>query len=681
MATIIDSFIVTLGLDPKGFSEGQRQATESMRRMERQTDTSAKKIEDTSGRSLRLFLGGFGRQFDDINKNLDRLGTGSRRTGLNIEAGAKQGQYGLLALAAAGTAAYTAIKSVEGIYRSVTSTIADTAALGRTAEQVGVPLPWLSRLRTAAYQSTATPMEATDQDVRTLRSEIDNAQQHGIQSERLTRLLRLKVDYYNGSPDDVIQRIFAALPSHISGMPLHTAQAFTGLHPALTQFFHQGDARVNQAYDEASRVSATDAQTAAASKQDESLRKLTTAWTGLIRALQTAHPELEQITTKFYEWLVYTQNNKEALEKLGAVAEVVITGGIVIAIGGLVAAVRAGSAAMLATPLGRMLFIAWGVYEVARHTPSSLPTSGLGIGGPRLGGGTLLGGNPNDYDTRNIFQRGWDWLTGAPAPGAAAIPPGAGGGGGGRFGSGSAGGSGRRGSGGWGPYGAVAIDEMRKAGASEAFIQGAIANGLGEGGFASPWQKAWGGENSFGHWQLNAQGELPGYLSHEGATNPQDTRAQTRHLMRRAEELSPGITKSSDARAVTDTIATRFEKYQGAAPGQRYDLLQQAMGYTAGAVGGAGSANRAEYDAMVANWHEKGKPESFAQWSDRLGMVAAARAGQPNGASSVVNNHGDVPINQINIQTQATDALGIGKAIGSAIKHNIITFQSNTGLY
>lgn len=44
------------------------------------------------------------------------------------------------------------------------------------------------------------------------------------------------------------------------------------------------------------------------------------------------------------------------------------------------------------------------------------------------------------------------------------------------------------------------------------------------------------------------------------------------------------------------------------------------------------------------------------------------------------HNYGDVPISRIEVHTQATDALGIGGAIGNAVKNSLQTAQANTGL-
>ncbi len=142
----------------------------------------------------------------------------------------------------------------------------------------------------------------------------------------------------------------------------------------------------------------------------------------------------------------------------------------------------------------------------------------------------------------------------------------------------------RRGAGGSGTYAQIAIETARGAGASDAAIQGMMANGLGEGGFQESWKKAGGGENSFGHWQFNRNGELPGYLNFvkkEGG-DPTDTRLQTLYALKRANEVHPGFSQLTDAKTATDVFATRFERYKGAAPGQRYGLLTDAQRYMTG---------------------------------------------------------------------------------------------------
>jgi hypothetical protein len=150
------------------------------------------------------------------------------------------------------------------------------------------------------------------------------------------------------------------------------------------------------------------------------------------------------------------------------------------------------------------------------------------------------------------------------APGAAAAPA-----------------SGGGGAGGWGPLADPAIDALTKSGLSTAAVQGVMANGLGEGGFNDPWKKAGGGENSFGHWQFNQGGELPGYLAWaKDKGDPKDTALQAQYVAQRMNQLVPGFSQITDPKLATDLVALKFEKYRDAAPGQRYGYLadvQQAM--------------------------------------------------------------------------------------------------------
>lgn len=122
------------------------------------------------------------------------------------------------------------------------------------------------------------------------------------------------------------------------------------------------------------------------------------------------------------------------------------------------------------------------------------------------------------------------------------------------------------------PHVNEAVAEFKKAGWTQAAIEGALANGLAEGGFNEPWKQALSGERSFGHWQYYANGELPGFQRTAGSD--QSTAAQARYLISRMEELHPGYGRITDARQATDIVATKFERYQGAAPGQRYGHLE-----------------------------------------------------------------------------------------------------------
>jgi hypothetical protein len=149
-------------------------------------------------------------------------------------------------------------------------------------------------------------------------------------------------------------------------------------------------------------------------------------------------------------------------------------------------------------------------------------------------------------------------------------------------GGGERGTSGSSGALGWGEHAKTAIDTLKSLGWKDGAIQGVLANGLAEGGFKDPWVKAGGGENSRGHWQFYERGEMPGYLkwaANNGVTDPHSTVPQVQYLAKRMEEVHPGFGQIDNPYDATDIVGTRFERYKGAAPGQRYGHLATVQKY------------------------------------------------------------------------------------------------------
>lgn len=197
-------------------------------------------------------------------------------------------------------------------------------------------------------------------------------------------------------------------------------------------------------------------------------------------------------------------------------------------------------------------------------TSASSVASLIGGGGMSPGGGGGgAGGGFNPAGGRMVGRLG--------GMGGLSAPPGTGG------------------RGGWGQFASEAIKTMRDAGWTDEAIQGIMANGLGEGGFASQWRKAGGGENSFGHWQFNARGELPGYLQWlqtHGGGDPMATANQTKYVMYRMNQIMPGFGKLHDSRFATDLVQHKFERPSRDYPGMRYGFLSDAQRRMAG-LGGA----------------------------------------------------------------------------------------------
>ena len=318
MPTVIDTLIVQLGLDPTKFTQGQVQAVGQLRQFHAQVNQQA-------NQTARAFLSLL-RPMTQVQSGYNAVTQQSRRAGLAVQQGAKQGAYGLMALASAGAAAFAAIKSIQGAYQQFTSTIGRTDALNRVAQQTGVSAVWLNRLQNAAYVRTAAAPEQTAQSVYNLRQRIERLQAFGEWSDELEKLSILGIDFTKGTPDEILQRIFQTdLPKHLAGLSLPRAMAFgqsIGLSRELTQFL--ATRNVQQEMQQAAPFSMTPEQLEAASKMAEAVRRIETAFEGLLRALQTSHPEITQILDQFAEWLIKVQNSPQALQALGSAFEAVV---------------------------------------------------------------------------------------------------------------------------------------------------------------------------------------------------------------------------------------------------------------------------------------------------------------------------------------------------------------------
>ncbi len=137
-----------------------------------------------------------------------------------------------------------------------------------------------------------------------------------------------------------------------------------------------------------------------------------------------------------------------------------------------------------------------------------------------------------------------------------------------------------------GPHAQEAVSVFKQAGWSDAAIEGALHNGLAEGGFGTTWKPGDGG-TSFGHWQYHRGGELEGFQRFAGGDR--STAAQAKYLVQRMEEIRPGFGRISDPRQATNIIEAEFERprdvtgsrYRGpilAASGSDQDTVQQERG-------------------------------------------------------------------------------------------------------
>lgn len=371
MATVIDTLIIQLGLDPRQFNAGQRQALQQATQFQRQMTQQIANVL---------------RPITNTNQQLNSLSTNARRAGLALNAGARAGQSGFLALAAAGTAAYTAIKAVQGIYNQFTSTIDRTASLARAAQSAGVAPNYLSRLQVAAYSSrAAVPHEQTQSSVIALQRHFQNLPLGNVDQGRLRGLGMLGVNTTKlpgESEENFINRVLTQAADKLkevrdraeaknrgAGIPAaEAAGANAGFEAPFSRFLSGGGAAFRRSLGAAGGVAVRPEDAEAAERMAQAIRNLSEAWGGFLVKLQTANPQWTEWIDRLTKFLTEIQNSPGAMEKFGKAFEAVFAVSMVAALGIFVGAVKNASTALAANPLGRAILAAWAVKEMAERT-------------------------------------------------------------------------------------------------------------------------------------------------------------------------------------------------------------------------------------------------------------------------------------------------------------------------
>lgn len=580
----------------------------------------------------------------------------TRRTGFSMARNFDPAIAAVGEFASKALAAFAAVKTLQTGLKALGQEAAAGAQTNRAAYAANVNAGWLNRFQAAMFTLGNVNPATTQQGVMSVAAMVEHYRATGQIDERVLRAAQqAQVNLLELNSPEKIQNFFEHQLPRLMSRPGQTGagayelarlMGFEGLAPGLTK----GEGAVAAEMRRAARNTATDKELEQLELLQQSLNRFETAMRGLYDALIAANPELRFFVDVLTEIVGNAKNSASALKGISDVLKYIFE-------------------MVMLGPFGPAV---------------NALTRGL-LGGGTSGGGAAPRGSetapaqPAVPDHRSWWQRTKDWLSGTPAAATAPVPPSLG--------------SGRRSSGGgaWGPHAAEVIDEFRKAGASEEFIRGAMANGLGEGGFATNWQKAWGSEESYGHWQLYRGGELPGYLAREGAANPQDSRAQARFLLRRMEEIHPGITRTKDDRLATDVIGTKFERYQGAAPGQRYDLLERAKGHMAGTVGTNAQARSPIPPNIPRNSKgmpynpEVSDPDVQRRVAQSMAAIRAAQAAGRDWSKMGSNDNSttnDVDFNggiHVNVMTGPEVNPGkVGRAVGDEIRRNV--YHANTGV-
>lgn len=183
MPTVIDQFVVTLGLDPSNFTEGQRAMAANLRSMETNAQRSAQNIERSGSQIVAFFrtidhpIASLRQHFERLatvtttpQRNLLNLAEQGRRTGQEVEAGALQGAAGLRAMGVAGLTAVAAFVALDKLRSGAENRAAERFGVGVGAAGANLPIGQYTAISQALYETGLVPEIETQGFLSSVRS-------------------------------------------------------------------------------------------------------------------------------------------------------------------------------------------------------------------------------------------------------------------------------------------------------------------------------------------------------------------------------------------------------------------------------------------------------------------------------------------------------------------------------
>lgn len=319
--TIIDQLIVTLGLDPTKFTQGQRQAAQALRNFQNQANASANQIQSGAGNRLTRFWQNLGRPVGQAQQNLTNLGNQSRRVGTSLAAGFNTGTTAIQNMVTAGLTAYGVVKTLHGAVDNLNKTISGGAQTGRTAGYTGVSPEFLSNFAIGANVLTNADKRQTEETLFGLKQfseQMKLGQMNEQQAQFMARLGGLGISLDQTKDPEQIQRdLLTQLHEKFSKMSQPEAQAYganLGFGREFTQAIQQYS--VPQILGAGAPFGISAEQVKMFQDLQRSINEFEGAWDKLIRRLVEDHPKLREYITTGKDWLLELEKNPAAMGKV-----------------------------------------------------------------------------------------------------------------------------------------------------------------------------------------------------------------------------------------------------------------------------------------------------------------------------------------------------------------------------
>lgn len=276
----IDELIVSLALDAAGFTKGQKQTVESLRRMEQQagkTQAGIDKAQDaTAGKTEKAQT--------RIRRSLRQTEEHAGRTAGTLKAKGREGSEFFEAMTRSALGFLGVLAGIKS-FQDVMRLMGNTAATGRAAANIGMPVSQLSRWQLAAQRFAGGSPDATAGSLNGLEQQLQQFKVTGQMSPALIALARL-----GGSPYASMQSNLLTLAHAFHGMSPAKAMKFgsiLGLDTGTINLLEQGRAAVAAHLRAVSPDAMNKAQTAAMIKLQTAMFGVTQAAESLARILTT----------------------------------------------------------------------------------------------------------------------------------------------------------------------------------------------------------------------------------------------------------------------------------------------------------------------------------------------------------------------------------------------------------
>jgi hypothetical protein len=209
LPTVIDSLVVTLGLDPKAFDEGQRKAIQSLRDFEAGSRRQLQTVQGSFGSSFKSiagFITGLETPLvllrrhlelavdraDRTTSSLKKVGETGAKAGEEWHEGAKAGAVGMAGLAGAALVALAAIMAVVSAIGKLKETAKDIAGTGARAAAAGLPVERLTAISAAVYKATGLVQQPETEEnlaqINQLRALAERGQLNAGQAQAIGQL-------------------------------------------------------------------------------------------------------------------------------------------------------------------------------------------------------------------------------------------------------------------------------------------------------------------------------------------------------------------------------------------------------------------------------------------------------------------------------------------------------------